>query len=145
MESDALQTGISDDTEKKLKPTTETVDATTVKDMLERVHDRIEEFGGDIDEEFEKELERQLKARRNGFFIVPNKLWDVWFQKLFAQFISIKIWALALITVLLVLSFINGIQFTALFGIIMGLKGVFQTAAVWKKNGKSELSAVDKT
>lgn len=117
----------------------------TVKNMLSRVHDKIDEFEDDIDEEFEKELERQLKAKRNGFFIVPNKLWDAWFQKIFAQIISIKIWALVLITALLVTNHITSIEFAALFGIIMGLKGIFQTAAVWKKNGNGNVHAVDKT
>ena len=121
------------------------VDKTTVKDMLGRVHDKIDEFAEDIDEEFEQELERQLKAKRNGYFIVPNKFWDMWFQKLFAQAISIKVWVLALITILLVRDYITSTQFAALFGIIMGLKGVFQTAAVWKKNGNGDTNAVDKT
>jgi hypothetical protein len=117
----------------------------TVKDMLGRVHGMVDEFKDDIDEEFEKELERQLKAKRNGFFIVPNKFWDAWFQKIFAQAISIKIWVLALITVLLVKGYINSAEFAVLFGVIMGLKGVFQTASVWKKNGNGDLHAVDKT
>ena len=117
----------------------------TVKNMLSRVHAKIDEFEDDIDEEFEKELERQLKAKRNGYFIVPNKFWDSWLQKIFAQAISIKIWVLTLITVLLVKGYITSIEFAALFGIIMGLKGVFQTAAVWKKNGNGNLHAVDKT
>jgi len=120
-------------------------DDVTVKDMVTRIHDKIDEFKDDIDEEFEKELERQLKAKRNGYFIVPNKFWDAWFQKIFAQIISIKVWVLALITVLLVKSFISSTEFAALFGIIMGLKGIFQTAAVWKKNGNGDLNAVDKT
>lgn len=117
----------------------------TVKNMLSRVHDKIDEFEDDIDEEFEKELERQLKAKRNGYFIVPNKFWDAWLQKIFAQIISIKIWVLTLITVLLVRGYITSTEFAALFGVIMALKGIFQTAAVWKKNGNGDTHAVDKT
>ncbi len=132
-------------TKKHSKTIKKESDDTTVKDMLARVHDKIDEFGDDIDEEFEKELGRQLKAKRNGYFIVPNKFWDSWLQKIFAQVISIKIWVLTLITVLLVKEYITSIEFAALFGIIMGLKGVFQTAAVWKKNGNGNSHAVDKT
>jgi len=114
-------------------------DVTTVKDMVERIHSKLDEFADDIDEEFVKEMEAQLKAKRNGNgngqFICKNKYWDLWFQKLFAQFISVKLWIILLITILLQAALITNIQFASILGIIMGLKGTFQVADVWKKNG----------
>lgn len=128
----------------KTKPTT--VSATSVKDMLDRVHGKIDEFTGDINEEFEKELNRQVKAKRNGYFIVPNKYWDQWLQKIFAQIISVKLWIIALITTLLYMGLITNIQFASILGVIMALKGAFQTAGVFRKNGKNgEITEMDKT
>ena len=120
--------------------------STSVKDMLERVHGKIDEFGKEVDEEFEKELEKQVKAKRNGFFIVPNKYWDSWFQKLFAQAISVKLWIIALITVLLYAGQITNIQFASVLGIIVAMKGAFQTATAFKRNGKDgKMTEMDKT
>ena len=75
--------------------------------MVDRIHDKIDEFADDVDEEFIQEMEAQLKAKKNGegYFICKNKYWDLWFQKLFAQFISVKIWIIVLITVLLKLNY----------------------------------------
>lgn len=110
-------------------------DVTTVKDMVGRIHDKIDEFADEIDEEFVKEMEAQLKAKKSGYFICRNKLWDIWMQKLFSQMISVKIWIIALITVLLSTSLITSIQFAAILGIVMGMKGVFSVADVWKRGG----------
>jgi hypothetical protein len=122
-------------------------DVTTVKDMVDRIHTKIDDFADEIDEEFLDELDAQLKAKKRGdrgYFICKNSYWDVWFQKLFAQMISIKIWIIALITVLLKLALITNIQFASILGIIMAFKGSFQVASVWKKNG-GDNNAVDKT
>lgn len=121
---------------------------TTVKDMVDRIHDKIDEFADDVDEEFIQEMEAQLKAKKNGegYFICKNKYWDLWFQKLFAQFISVKIWIIVLITVLLKLTLITNIQFASILGIIMAFKGSFQVASIWKKNGNGNNdNAMDKT
>jgi len=56
----------------------------------------------------------------------------MWFQKLFAQIISVKVWVMVLITVLLVAGIITSVEFASLFGIIMGFKGAFSVAEVWK-------------
>lgn len=123
-----------------------TDDATSVREMLDRVHGKIDEFGKEVDEEFEKELEKQLKAKRNGFFIVPNRYWDSWFQKLFAQAISVKLWIIALITLLLYAGLITNIQFASVLGIIVAMKGAFQTATAFKRNGKDgKMTEMDKT
>jgi len=120
---------------------------TTVKDMVGRIHMKIDEFAEEIDEEFIKEMEAQLKAKKNGegYFICRNRYWDLWFQKLFAQLISVKLWIVALITILLSTALITNVQFASILGIIMALKGSFQVAAVWKKNGNGNYNAMDKT
>jgi len=125
-----------------------TKDITTVKDMVDRIHSKIDDFADEVDEEFLKELDTQLKAKKRGdrgYFIFKNHYWDIWFQKLFAQIISVKIWIIALIAVLLKLALITNIQFASILGIIMALKGSFQIAGVWKKNGNGGNNAVDKT
>lgn len=123
-----------------------TGNSTSVREMLERVHGRIDEFEKEVDEEFEKELENQVKAKRNGFFIVPNKYWDSWFQKLFAQAISVKLWIIALITILLKIGLITNIQFASILGIIVAMKGAFQTATAFKRNGNDgKMTEMDKT
>lgn len=120
--------------------------STSVREMLERVHGKIDEFGKEVDEEFEKELDKQVKAKRSGFFIVPNKYWDSWFQKLFAQAISVKLWIIILITVLLSMGLITNTHFASILGIIVAMKGAFQTAAAFKRNGRSiEMTEMDKT
>ena len=108
------------------------VSVTTVKDMVDRMHIKIDEFADDVDEEFLKESDAQLKIKKRniGYFICKNHYWDIWFQKLFAQLISVKIWIIALITVLLKLALITNIQFAAILGIVMGMKGVFSAADV---------------
>lgn len=119
---------------------------TTVKDMMDRIYTQLDGMRDDIDEEFAKELESQLKAKRSGFFIVPNKYWDQWFQKVFAQLISVKLWIITLITILLCTSLITNIQFASILGIIVALKGAFQTAGVFRKNGKNgTITEMDKT
>jgi hypothetical protein len=119
---------------------------TSISEMLGRIHSKIGEFTEEINEEFEDELENQLKAKRNGFFIVPNKYWDQWFQKLFAQIISVKLWIIALITVLLYKGLVTDIQFASILGVIMALKGGFQVAGVFRKNGHNgEITEMDKT
>lgn len=128
--------------------TDQKTEVTTVKDMVDRMHAKIDDFADDVDEEFLDELDAQLKAKKRGdrgYFICKNSYWDVWFQKLFAQAISVKIWIIALITVLLKLALITNIQFASILGIIMALKGSFQIAGVWKKNGNASNNAVDKT
>jgi hypothetical protein len=122
-------------------------DVTTIKDMVGRIHDKIDEFADEVDEEFIDEMEAQLKAKKNGegYFICKNKYWDLWFQKFFAQLVSVKIWIIALITILLKLALITNIQFASILGIIMALKGAFSVADVWKKNGNGSNNAIDKT
>lgn len=120
---------------------------TTVKDMVSRIHTKIDEFENEIDEEFINEMEAQLKAKKNGegYFICRNRYWDLYLQKLFAQAISVKLWIIALITILLSTALITNIQFASILGVIMALKGSFQVAAVWKKNGNGAYNAMDKT
>jgi hypothetical protein len=122
-------------------------DVTTVKDMVERMHGKIDDFADEVDEEFIDEMGAQLKAKKNGsgYFICKNKYWDLLLQKFFAQLVSVKIWIIVLITVLLKLALITNIQFASILGIIMAFKGSFQVAAVWRKNGNGSNNATDKT
>jgi hypothetical protein len=59
------------------------------------------------------------------FFISSNTYWDLWFKKLFAQFISVKIWCLAIAVVLLTVGLITNVQFVTIFITILGIKGFF--------------------
>ncbi len=115
----------------------------SVGELLKRVHIHIDRAQEDIDDEFDDKFKQ---VRDEGYFICKNRFWDLWFQKLFAQFISVKLWIIALITVLLVAKLITNIQFAAILGTIMALKGGFQVAGVFRKNGQNGvISAMDKT
>jgi len=118
----------------------------TVKDMVERIHTKIDDFADGVDEEFLKESDAQLKAKKRGkgYFITNNYYWDIWLQKLFAQMISVKIWIIALISILLKLALITSVEFASILGIIMALKGSFAVAEVWKKNGNGNEDIIDK-
>ncbi len=116
-----------------------------VKDVLTRIHTHIDRAQEDIDNEFVNEESKSVIKGKSSYFICKNKFWDVWFQKLFAQVISVKIWIIALITILLATSLISSAQFATILGIIMGLKGTFQVASVWKNNGNGNNSEMDKT
>jgi hypothetical protein len=127
-------------------PKEEKRDEVTVSEMLSAVQGDIDKLQDKLEAEFEKKRNALLIAKpRKEYFIVKNKFWDAWFQKLFAQIISVKIWVMALITVLLGMGLITNVQFAALFGIIMGLKGTFQVADAYKRNGNGKPSAMDKT
>lgn len=121
----------------QVSPIKEKQDVTTVKDMVERIHIKIDDFADGVDEEFLKESDAQLKAKKNGqcYFICKNRYWDLLFQKLFSQLISVKIWIIALISVLLKLALISSVEFASILGIIMALKGAFSVADVWKRGG----------
>lgn len=67
--------------------------------------------------------------------ITKNEIWDSWWQKLFAQIISVKVWVVALLTYLLLKGFIDSGHYVSLLTVIMGLKGVFAVADVWKRKG----------
>ena len=116
----------------------------SIGELLERIHIHIDRAQEDIDDEFDDKF-KEIKSE-DGHFICRNRYWDLWFQKLFAQCISVKLWIIALITILLKAALITNIQFAAILGTIMALKGGFQVAGVFRKNGKNGvISAVDKT
>jgi len=79
------------------------------------------------------------------YSIFSWKFWDSWLQKLFTQFISIKVWSLTATIVLCVLGFINGANLAVIWGVIFGLKGAFQVAAVIKNgNSGKGIDVIDK-
>ena len=118
----------------------------TVTEVLDEVQSDIDDLQNNLNQKFKSKRRSLLRARARDYFIVKNTFWDGWFQKLFAQIISVKIWIIALITILLGFSLITNVQFAAILGIVMAFKGTFQVAEVWKKNGDGgELSAMDKT
>lgn len=124
------------------RPTAPAHNTIEAKDALRVIHSHIDSMQKQLDCEFEKVPVISLD-QEDEYFICKNKFWDLWFQKLFAQIISIKMWVLALITVLLVMDFITATIFGTLFGIIMGLRGAFQVAEVWRNPG--DLNPMDKT
>ncbi len=73
------------------------------------------------------------------YFITGNTMWDRLWQKLFAQMISVKLWVIALITYLLMVGKIDGGHYVTLLTVIMGLKGVFAVADVWKQSGTTNM------
>jgi hypothetical protein len=80
-----------------------------------------------------------------GYSITSWKFWDNWLQKLFVQFISIKVWSLTATVILCVLGFINGGNLAVIWGVIFGLKGAFQVASVIKNgNDIKENGIIDK-
>lgn len=114
------------------------------KEALRVIHSHIDNMQKQLDYEFEKAPIITLDQERE-HFICSNKFWDLWFQKLFAQLISVKVWVLALITILLITELITATVFGTLFGIIMGFKGAFQVAEVWTSNHNDMRSFMDKT
>jgi hypothetical protein len=120
--------------ETKKQETVEKSQIIFVEDMLERVYDSIDGAKEDIGVGFKKEIKNRIKSKQSEkeYFMCKNELWDVWLQKLFAQMISVKVWVIILITVLLVCSLISSVEFISVLGIVMGMKGVFNTASVWK-------------
>ena len=107
----------------------------TVGEVLNEVQTDIDSLQDDITKKFQDRRNSLLIAKqRKEYFIVKNKFWDMWFQKLFAQVISVKIWVMILITILLGLGLITNMQFASILGIIMGLKGTFSVAEVWRNN-----------
>ncbi|RLI63483.1 MAG: hypothetical protein DRO67_05650 [Candidatus Asgardarchaeum californiense] len=68
-------------------------------------------------------------------FITKNEMWDSWWQKLFAQLISVKVWVVTILVLLLWKGLIDSGHFTAMLTTIMGLKGAFAIADVWKRSG----------
>ena len=133
--------------ETKVEEQKESRQEVTVAEVRDEIQTEIDNLQNTLDKKFDKRRNSILVAKpRKEFFIVRNKFWDKWFQKLFAQIISVKIWIIALITILLSTALITNVQFAAILGIVMGLKGTFQVADVWKKNGNGkDMSAMDKT
>ena len=74
-----------------------------VNAVIERISTRIDRLEDDISSDLSSISAIAVEKKR--FFICPNPFWDSWFQKLFALLISVKIWIMALITILLSLSF----------------------------------------
>jgi len=54
---------------------------------------------------------------------------------IFSQFISVKVWVIFISVFLVLNGDITGGEFTTIISIIMGAKGGFAIADVWKKKG----------
>jgi len=107
----------------------------TVGEILNEVQTDIDNLQDNITKKFQEKHNSLLIAKqRKDYFIVKNKFWDMWLQKLFAQIISVKVWVMTLITILLVVGLLTSIQFASIIGIIMGLKGTFRVAEVWRND-----------
>lgn len=105
-----------------------------VSEMVEQIQTHIDDLKSDIKNEFSEDLDDELLPDR-GYFLTRNKMWDGWWQKLFAQMISIKVWVLVTITILLFIGKIDSGHFTTVLTVVMGLKGAFAVADVWRRNG----------
>ena len=104
----------------------------TVSELSNTVQGSIENLQDDLSNKFRDLKEAVIVAKpKKGYYIVPNLFWDAWFQKIFAQIISVKLWVMVLITILLKVSLITNVQFISVLGIIMGFKGAFEVADVW--------------
>jgi len=116
-----------------------------VSTTLDKIQSDIDALQVDLAKKFVNERDIvSVTIPNEDHFICKNIFWDLWFKKLFAQFISVKLWIIILITVLLSVGLITSIQFASILGIIMGLKGTFQVAEVWK-NRFDDSNAMDKT
>jgi len=115
-----------------------------VEDVKNVVHKNVEGFEESLETDLNQLENKSISENTRNYFICENWYWDVWFQKLFAQFISVKLWIIALITILLCLGKITNIQFVSVLGIIVGFKGAFQVAAVWKEQRDAQ-NPMDKT
>jgi hypothetical protein len=80
-----------------------------------------------------------MQEPREYFILKDNKMWDEWLQKIFAQIISVKVWVIAILTILLWYDKINGGEFTTMLTMIMGLKGAFAIVDVWKSGGTTDV------
>lgn len=117
--------------------------AIDARDMLEGIHQVIDGAQKDIDDKFKVEQKIQLKAvQRRSWFMTKNPFWDAWFQKLFAQLISVKLWFAAIFVYLLKVGLITNVHFVTVISIILAFKGAFSVADVWKRNGTD--SIIDK-
>lgn len=105
-----------------------------VREAVEQIQTHIDNLKSDINSEFSGDLDDELSFDK-GYFLTRNKMWDGWLQKLFAQIISVKIWVIAIITFLLYIGKIDSGHFTTILTVVMGLKGAFAVADVWKRNG----------
>lgn len=117
----------------------------TVDDIAVVVEGRLTKTAHDIGEALQQFGESELVIAP--YYIVKNKFWDKFLQKLFAQLISIKVWALAIITTLIVLGYITGAEFIIGFSIVMGAKGGKDIVMKWaesRKLSKPEDQVIDK-
>lgn len=105
-----------------------------VSEMVEQIQTHIDDLKSDIKNEFSEDLDDDLSLDK-GYFITKNKMWDGWWQKLFAQMISIKVWVIVIITTLLITGNIDSGHFATILTVVMGLKGAFAVADVWRRNG----------
>ena len=116
----------------------------TVAEVMKEIKGDIDSLQTNLDHKFDSLRESLLVAKpKKDYFLCKNKFWDSWLQKLLSQMISVKLWIIVLITVLLGIGLITNIQFAAILGIIMGMKGVFSAASVWK-NKDTDRSMVEK-
>lgn len=65
------------------------------------------------------------------YYLFKNKFWDKFFQKLLAQLISVKVWGLAILTVLIFMGLITGSEFIIGFSLVIGAKGGKDIVMKW--------------
>jgi flagellar biosynthesis component FlhA len=75
-------------------------------------------------------------------FLFKNLFWDLFFQKLFSQLISIKLWILLGAAILLIVGLITGAQLVTIWLATLGVKGAYEIADVFK-TAKDKKDVVD--
>jgi hypothetical protein len=116
-----------------------------VGDVISHIDNELDKATNDINKKLSSLSNEELIVAEKGY-IVKNKFWDKWIQKLFAQLISVKVWGLVIITTLIYFGLITGSEFIIGFSLIVGTKGGKDIVMklVDKKNGSSESDIIDR-
>lgn len=76
-------------------------------------------------------------------YLSKNKFWDKFLQKFLAQVISVKVWGLAILTVLIFMNLLTGSEFIIGFSLIIGAKGGKDIVMKWMET-KPDNEMIDK-
>ena len=66
------------------------------------------------------------------YLISPNTFWDAFFQKMFSQFISIKIWVMLGAAFLCIFKLISGGELVTIWLAVLAIKSAYEIVDVFK-------------
>lgn len=117
----------------------------TVGEISQTIQNKLAKATKDINETF-KEISSEEIIPQDTKYLVNNRFWDKWLQKLFAQLISVKVWGLCILTVLISMNLITGSEFIVGFSLIVGAKGGKDIVMKWveTKNNLGSNDVIDK-